>query len=223
MFHTRFREAEMTKFTDNAFHALKVAFGNEIGRICQQFGADVDDVHRIFVSDTHLNISPKYLRPGGPFGGSCLPKDVRALQRMSLETGAETHVIDALLRSNEAHKQYILRRCSRGLAAGARVLLLGLAFKDQSDDLRESPQVELARDLIEAGYQLSVYDPHLRPEKLRGQNLGYAYSHLPSINALLVSRDEAENGGYDLVIDANDTAVDMSLYAKRVINIASMR
>ena len=110
----------MTKFVDNSFHALKVAYANEIGRICVTLGIDAKVVHKIFVSDTKLNISPYYLRPGGPFGGSCLPKDVRALQHISIDIGANTHVIDALIRSNEAHKHFLFTRAPLGSSRGRK-------------------------------------------------------------------------------------------------------
>lgn len=218
-FYTGYREAEFTKFVDNTFHALKVAFANEIGRACLQLGISAAKVHEIFVSDTKLNISPYYLRPGGPFGGSCLPKDVRALQYIAGDVGVNVPVVDSLIRSNEAHKHYLYERCVRGVAAGAHVLLLGLAFKASSDDLRESPKVDLARRLLQNGYRLSVYDPSLHPEKLVGQNLGYAYSHLPGLVELLVNREEAEGGVYDLVIDTNGYASNMSLGETSVIDI----
>ena len=222
VFYTKFREAEITKFADNTFHALKVAFANELGRICQQLSIDVAEVHKIFISDTKLNISPYYLRPGGPFGGSCLPKDVRALQYISSEIGANTHVIDAVIKSNEAHKLYIFQQCTRDLPVGSRVLLLGLAFKSNSDDLRESPNLYLARRLLETGYNLEVYDPYLRPEMLKGQNLGYAYTHLPTINELLVSREVAETSRYDLVIDASGIGKGVKLSSSRVMDISKM-
>ncbi len=222
VFHTRWREAEITKFVDNTFHALKVAFGNELGRICQSLNLDVELVYKIFVADTKLNISSHYLRPGGAFGGSCLAKDLRALQHISTEIGANTHIIDAVLRSNEAHKHYILQQCTRDLPAKARVLLVGLAFKANSDDLRESPNLHLARRLIEAGHRLSVYDPNLRPEMLKGQNLGYAYTHLPSLNDLLIDREEAERSHYDLVIEAASFAKTLQLSSDRCLNIAKM-
>ena len=100
-FYTRFREAEITKFVDNTFHALKVSYANEIGRICQELGIDVRKVHEIFISDTKLNVSSAYLKPGSPFGGSCLPKDVRALEHLSNDVGANSHVINSIIRSNE--------------------------------------------------------------------------------------------------------------------------
>ncbi|MGE3149031.1 MAG: nucleotide sugar dehydrogenase [Pseudorhodoplanes sp.] len=221
-FYTGFREAEFTKFVDNTFHAVKVSFANEIGRVCLQLGISASKIHEIFVSDTKLNISPYYFRPGGAFGGSCLPKDVRALQYISSDVNAQTHLIDSLLRSNEAHKLFLFKYCTRGLERGAKVLLLGLAFKANSDDLRESPSLDLARSLLQAGYSLSIYDPALRPSKLLGQNLGYVYSHLPNVGDLLVNRDVAESIAYDRVIDTNASAKNLSLKSKDVVDINAL-
>ena len=117
-FVTGYREAEFTKFVDNSFHALKVAFANEIARVCLNMNIDVRKVHEIFVADRKLNISPRYLRPGGAFGGSCLPKDVRALHHMSEDVGANSHVIDALVRSNEAHKRFLFEYCIGSMPVG---------------------------------------------------------------------------------------------------------
>lgn len=217
-FVTRYREAEITKFVDNSFHALKVAFANEIGRVCTQLGISAREVHEIFVSDRKLNISPRYFRPGGAFGGSCLPKDVRALSYLSEEVGAYTFVVDSLLKSNEAHKRFIVERATRGLAPGARILMVGLAFKADSDDLRESPNVDLARKLLQAGFKLSIFDPAVKPSSMLGANLGYAYSHLPLIEQLLVSREQVEATGYDLVIDANGRASQLDLQGARVFD-----
>ncbi len=191
VFVTGFREAEITKFVDNSWHAVKVAFANEVGRVCELMDISARQMHEIFVSDTKLNISPYYTRPGGPFGGSCLPKDVRALQYIAADVGANTHLIDALLRTNESHKHHQFTQVTRDLAKGARVLLVGLAFKADTDDLRESPAVDLARKLLEAGYRLDIYDPALTPAQLVGQNLGYAYAFLPAIDTLLVDKATA--------------------------------
>lgn len=202
-FYTGFREAEFTKFVDNTFHALKVSFANEVGRICVQLGISAQKVHEIFISDTKLNISPYYLRPGGAFGGSCLPKDVRALQYISADVGGVTHVIDSLIRSNEAHKHFLFSYATSGLARGAKVLMIGLAFKADSDDLRESPNIDLARKLLQAGYRLSIWDDTLDPTKLVGQNLGYGFTHLPLMETLLITRQKAESASFDRVIDTN--------------------
>lgn len=222
LFVTGYEEAEVTKFVDNSWHAVKVAFANEIGRVCQRIGIPVEQVHQIFVADTKLNISARYLRPGGAFGGSCLPKDVRALQHIASDIGAQTHLIDSLLRSNEAHKNHQFDRVTRDLPQGGRVLVAGLAFKAGTDDLRESPHVDLTRKLIEGGYQVSVFDPHLVPARLRGRNLGYAYSHLPTIDTLLVDQATAEGGPWDAVIASNATARGLDLSAFRVIDTQVM-
>jgi GDP-mannose 6-dehydrogenase len=222
VFLVPFREAEVTKFVDNTWHAVKVAFANEVGRVCQSLGISARQVHEIFVSDTKLNISPYYTRPGGAFGGSCLPKDVRALQYISADLGANTPLFDSLLRSNEAHKHYQFARLSADLAPGSRVLLVGLAFKADTDDLRESPAVDLARKFLEAGYQLDVYDPGLTPEKLVGQNLGYAYAYLPSIESLLVDKEEAEAQRYDLVVATNRLINSLAVNAPSVVDVSNI-
>ncbi len=222
VFYTRFREAELTKFVDNTFHAVKIAFANEVGRVCGQLGIDARKVHEIFVSDTKLNISAYYLRPGGAFGGSCLPKDVRALQHIAADVGAHTHMVDSLLRSNEAHKHFLFENCSKNLEPQAKVLMIGLSFKANSDDLRESPNIDLARKFLQAGYQLSIYDPHIQSSKLLGQNLGYAFSNLPSLRKLLVSREDMESSAYDLIVDTRGWAKRFSLTSTRVVDVNAL-
>ena len=218
-----YREAEFTKFVDNSFHALKVAFANEIARVCLNMNIDVGKVHEIFVADRKLNISSRYLRPGGAFGGSCLPKDVRALHRISEDVGANSHVIDALMRSNDAHKRFLFEYCIGSMPAGSTVLLVGLAFKPDSDDLRESPQIDLARRILEKGYALSIYDASVKPEQLIGQNLGYAYSQLPTIGELLISREGVEERTFDLLIDASGRSKQLAFKAARVVDISSLQ
>jgi GDP-mannose 6-dehydrogenase len=210
-FYTNYREAELTKFVDNTFHAVKIAFANEIGRVCSYLGISVNTVYEIFVSDTILNVSPCYLRPGGAFGGSCLTKDIRALQYIASDAGADTHLIDSLLRSNEAHKHFLFESCVKGLSKHSRVLMLGIAFKSDSDDLRESPNIDLARKLLQAGYDLSIYDPYIVPSKLLGQNLGYAFSNLPKLTKLLVSKSVVETERFDLIVDTRGWAKTLSL------------
>lgn len=222
-FTVGYREAELTKFVDNSFHAVKITFANEIGRLCQKLGIRAQTVYEIFVADHILNISPAYLRPGGAFGGSCLPKDVRALQFMAGDLGISSSLIDALLRSNEAHKHFLFESCVRGLADASRVLLLGIAFKSSTDDLRESPNVDLARKILHAGHTLSIYDPHVVPEKLLGQNLGYAYSNLPKLTQLLITREQAASEHFDLVIDTRGWAKDFSFPAnQRIVNVNTL-
>jgi GDP-mannose 6-dehydrogenase len=222
-FNVRYREAEITKFVDNSFHALKVAFANEIGRICAAEGVSAKTVHEIFVSDTKLNISPYYLRPGGAFGGSCLPKDVRALTFLSNETGAESFVLDAIIRSNEAHKRFIFDFATRDLAKGANVLLNGLAFKANSDDLRESPHVDLARRLLNAEFRLSVWDPQLEPAALTGQNLGYSFAHLPEMTSLLIrDRSDLSDKDFAAIIDTRGDAETLGLKGVPIVAVNAL-
>lgn len=222
IFHVGIREAEITKFVDNTWHAVKVAFANEVGRVCQNLDISARQVHQIFVSDTKLNISPYYTRPGGPFGGSCLPKDVRALQHIAADTGSQTHLFDSLLRSNDAHKHHQFLQATKDLAPGARVLLVGLAFKADTDDLRESPAVDMARKLLDAGFALDIYDPQLKPESLVGQNLGYAYAILPSIDGLLVDKATAQSRDYGAVIATNRLIKDLDLGSSRVVDVSAI-
>lgn len=204
-FVTKYEEAEITKFVDNSWHAVKVAFANEIGRVCQKMDISASTVHKIFISDTKLNISPYYTRPGGAFGGSCLPKDVRALQYIATDVGANVHLVDSLIRTNEAHKNHQFDQIMAATPEGGSVLMAGLSFKADTDDLRESPNVDLARKLLAVGVRLHIFDPALVPAKLRGQNLGYTYSNLPTIDQLLISKEEAEATTWDVVVASNAT------------------
>jgi GDP-mannose 6-dehydrogenase len=222
VFYTTYRAAEMTKFVDNTFHALKVAFANEVGRVCDRLGISAATVHKIFTADTKLNISPYYLRPGGAFGGSCLPKDVRALQYIASDVGANTHLLDSLLRSNDAHKNFLFESCVKAVPAGGQVLMLGLAFKENSDDLRESPNIDLARKFLQSNIRLSIYDPHVEPSKLVGQNLGYAFSNLPALRKLLIPKSIAESELFDLVVDTRGWAKNMALRTKWVVDVNTL-
>lgn len=176
--------AEMTKYVDNTYHALKVAFANEIGSICSAMDIDSYDVMEIFFSDTKLNIGPAYLKPGFAFGGSCLPKDIRALTHMAQRTAVDTPVLSNLLRSNESH----LRRAMDLVVSDGRrkVAIFGLSFKPGTDDLRESPMVELAERLIGKGFDLRIYDPNVALSRVVGANRSYIIQKLPHISELLV-------------------------------------
>ena len=221
-FITGYREAEFTKFVDNTFHAVKVAFANEIGRFCVSLGIDAAKVHEIFISDRKLNISPYYTRPGGAFGGSCLPKDVRALQYLSDDTGASAYLIESLIKSNDAHKRFLYEHATRDLPKGAHVLMVGLAFKPGTDDLREAPQLDLARRLLQNGYRLSILDPAVKPGQLVGQNLGYAFAHLPNMAKLLVSEEVAASTAYARIIDTNGRAKKLSLVSAPIVDINTL-
>lgn len=222
VFNTCFPEAEMTKFVDNTYHAMKVAFANEIGRIASGFNVSASKLHEIFISDTKLNISPYYFRPGGAFGGSCLPKDVRALTALADEVGANTHLINSLLRSNGDHKRFLFDSATAGLKEGATILLNGIAFKDNSDDLRESPLLDIAEMCIRFGYKLKIHDPNVQVEHLIGANLGYTMSLLPNLDNLMISTPEVLDIAFDLVIDARGNG-DQFTNVSKVFDIQSLK
>ena len=175
--------AAMVKYASNTFHALKVAFANEIGAICHELKIDSQKVMDIFMQDTHLNISRAYLRPGFAFGGSCLPKDIRALLYAAKHRDVHTPLLSAILPSNDEHIQ---RAVNQVLLLGKRkVALLGLSFKPGTDDLRESPLVRLAETLIGKGFQLSIFDEEVSLSNLFGRNREYIERVLPHIHDLM--------------------------------------
>ena len=188
LIHTDLRTAEMIKYIDNSWHALKVTFANEVGRLCKAMRIDGRLAMRLFCMDTKLNISSAYLRPGFAFGGSCLPKDLRALTYQGRLLDVDTPVLSSILASNQlhiAHALALIRASGR-----RRVGLLGLSFKEGTDDLRESPIVTLAEQLIGKGYELRVYDRNVRLSSLVGANREYILNHIPHIGRLMVDRPE---------------------------------
>lgn len=208
IFETGFKEAEYTKFVDNTWHAVKVAFANEMGRIASAHGVLASAVHEMFVADTKLNVSPYYLRPGGAFGGSCLPKDVRAMQYLAKIGGVKADLIGSLIDSNQSHKQFQLQRVVTAAPQAANILVAGLAFKTGTDDLRESPNVTLVAELIRHGYNVRVVDSSVFASTLVGQNLGQVLADLPSLYEVLISADEAVPSDYDLLV-INNASVDL--------------
>jgi GDP-mannose 6-dehydrogenase len=185
LFECDFRTAEAIKFATNAWHAVKVSFANEIGAISRASGVDGRRVMDMLCADTKLNVSRAYLRPGFAFGGSCLPKDLKALGFHGSNRDVELPLLAAALRSNDLH---IGRAVDLVLAAGCRdVLMLGLTFKPDTDDLRDSPLVDLARRLVARGHALSIFDPRLSYENLTGRNRQFLQAALPKIAAYLVS------------------------------------
>lgn len=179
------RTAALVKYACNAFHATKVAFANELGTLARELGADGQEVMRIVCADRKLNVSPAYLRPGFAFGGSCLPKDVRALVRFAQEQAVRVQLLESLLPSNEEHIRRGVRLVQE--AGQRRLGLVGLSFKAGTDDLRESPLVILAETLLGKGYDLRIYDPGVMLGGLRGTNLSYVDQHLPHLADLLVA------------------------------------
>ena len=190
--------AEMTKYVDNSFHALKVVFGNEIGALCAALGVDSHVVMEIFVSDTKLNISPAYLRPGFSFGGSCLPKDLRAITHVARQNDLDLPVLTGVLTSNETQMR---RAVDLVVSLGRRkVGIFGLSFKPGTDDLRESPMVELAERLIGKGYDVRIYDASVALSRLVGANRAYIEDHVPHIGQLLTD-------DIDAVVDHGDVYI----------------
>jgi len=185
---TTIRFAEMVKFADNVFHALKIAFANEMGNVCKSLGIDGRALMEVFCLDTKLNLSRAYLRPGGAFGGSCLPKDLRALSHRARQLDVSVPLLDGILVSNERQKRVALELVFR--SGRRRVGLLGLAFKPGTDDLRESPGVELAETLLGKGYQVAVYDPNVELARLHGANRAYIEQEIPHIAAILCASPE---------------------------------
>jgi GDP-mannose 6-dehydrogenase len=198
--------AEMTKYADNSFHGLKIAFANELGAVCRALGLDSHEVMEIFLADTKLNVSPAYLRPGFAFGGSCLPKDLRGLVYAARRADVEVPLLSHVLPSNDEH----LRRAFDLVAAAGKrkVGLFGLSFKPGTDDLRESPLVSLAEMLHGKGYELKIYDPYVSLSQLVGANRQYIQERLPHLGDLLTDSVEEMLGHAEVcVVGTREPAV----------------
>jgi GDP-mannose 6-dehydrogenase len=183
LFLVSIRTAEMIKYACNAFHALKITFANELGMLCKAEGVDSHEVMRIFCADTKLNISCKYLTPGFAFGGSCLPKDLRALTYRARANDLELPMLEAILPSNRRQIEEVVKRIVR--MRKRKVGLFGLSFKPGTDDLRESPLVELAEQLIGKGYRLLIHDPNVSYAALYGSNKAFIEREIPHIREIL--------------------------------------
>ena len=198
LIRTDLETAEMVKYVDNSWHALKIGFANEIGNLCKSFGIDAHAVMNIFCQDRKLNISPAYLLPGFAFGGSCLPKDLRALSYQAKMHDLDLPILTSILPSNEMQ---ITRGLQLVMEKGhTRVGVLGFTFKAGTDDLRESPMIEIIERLIGKGYDLRIYDKNVNIASLVGANRDFILNHIPHISKLMV-------GDIDAVLSHAQTVV----------------
>jgi GDP-mannose 6-dehydrogenase len=189
----------MVKYVSNLYHAVKVGFANEVGTLCKHLGVETDQVTKIFMSDTKLNISSAYLAPGFAFGGSCLPKDLRAITYRGKELDLELPLLESLMPSNAQH---VDRAVEAVLATGKRkIAMLGLSFKAGTDDLRESPQVQLIKRLLGEGCQVKIWDKDVSLGRLAGSNRQYIEDVIPHIGSLLsADMPEVLQGGEVVIV-----------------------
>lgn len=216
LIETSIEAAEFVKYIDNTWHGLKVGFGNEVGRLCKAMGVDSHQVMNIFVKDTKLNLSPYYLRPGFAFGGSCLPKDTRGIMHLAADNSVSTPLIDSIINSNDRHIEHALSMIAD--YGVKRIGIVGLTFKAYTDDLRESPLLELVRQLQEFGHEISYFDPNVASEdllKMRGDQQ-LSYSRCTNIDQLVNNTDM-------LVIGHNtDYARDAAHLAGRLMPVVDL-
>ncbi len=213
---TNIETAEMVKYVDNVWHALKVSFANEIGAICKQLNIDSHAVMDIFCQDTNLNISSRYLKPGFAFGGSCLPKDLRALAFHSNRLDLKLPVLESILESNRIQIDRAFDLITR--QGKKRIGILGFSFKAGTDDLRESPIVEVAERLIGKGYDIRLYDRNVSLAKLVGANREYILNHIPHIAKLMVDSAEQLMEHAEVLIVGNGAPEFTEIVSNRTSN-----
>jgi len=195
------RVAELMKYVCNSFHALKIVFANEVGNICKKLGIDSHQLMDVFCQDTKLNISKAYLKPGFAYGGSCLPKDLKALRTIAHDHYLQTPVLEAIERSNEFQKELVFQRI---LKCGVQnVGFIGLAFKAGTDDLRDSPIVDVIERLLGKGFNLRIYDPHVHVSQLTGANRDYILQKIPFIGRFITDDLVAVLDGSELIVVVN--------------------
>jgi GDP-mannose 6-dehydrogenase len=201
IYRTEIKVAEMLKYANNSFHALKITFANEIGNMCKAMDIDSHKVMELFCKDEKLNISPYYLKPGFAFGGSCLPKDVKALVHKSRELDIDLPVIGSVMLSNELQKQRVVDQI---IGKGKKKIgFLGLSFKENTDDLRESPIVDIIERLLGKGYEIFAYDENVSMARLMGANRKYIEEKIPHIASLIVESINDIVGKADVLVIAN--------------------
>jgi GDP-mannose 6-dehydrogenase len=192
--------AELIKYINNSFHALKIAFANEVGNICKSLSIDSHEVMELFCKDNKLNISPAYFRPGNAFGGSCLPKDLKGLVALGHDNYVSTPVLASIETSNDHQKRKAYEMVE---ATGKKnICFIGLSFKEGTDDLRYSPFVELAETLIGKGFNITIYDDNVRLSGLIGANKAYVNERLPHLSKLIASSlDQAIENNEVIVVN----------------------
>jgi GDP-mannose 6-dehydrogenase len=214
LFPTTARVAESLKYACNAYHAVKIAFANELGSLMKSIGVDARETMRLFCEERQLNISPAYLRPGFAFGGSCLPKELRAISGMAKAAHLELPMLANVLASNDRHIDRAFEMIQR--RGRRKVALFGLAFKPGTDDLRESPLVTLAERLIGKGYELAIFDRSVDLARLTGTNLDYIRREIPHLDRLVTNSVEETLSGAGIIVighapaDAIDLIVAMA-------------
>lgn len=202
---TSIEAAEMVKYVDNVWHATKVAFGNEVGRLCKKLDIDSHDVMNIFVKDLKLNLSPYYLKPGFAFGGSCLPKEVRAVSHIAHAMGVEVPLIDSLGVSNQRHVAEAINLLKP--FSGKRIGFLGVTFKPATDDMRESPTLDVMASLHAAGEAIKAYDPNLNFGPLLQHQIDYVRHAVPAQAKLMDELEAMTLPSADELVSASDIVV----------------
>jgi len=201
---TEVEVAEMIKYVNNSFHALKITFANEVGNIAKKLGIDSHKVMELFCKDTHLNLSPYYLKPGFAYGGSCLPKDLKGLRTLAHDLYLVSPVIDAVEASNENQKRIAFEMITN--AGSKKVGILGLSFKEGTDDLRYSPIVEVTERLLGKGYQVRIFDRNVNLSKLVGANREYIDHHLPHLADLITDDLDSVIGDSEVLVVSHKNA-----------------
>jgi GDP-mannose 6-dehydrogenase len=198
---TDVKTAETIKYIDNTFHALKVTFANEVGIFCKSLGIDSHKVMEIFCHDKKLNLSPLYLKPGKPFGGSCLPKDLKVLVYRAKKNDLELPVIYNILPSNDFHLKNVLKLITS--LGKKKVGIIGLSFKENTDDLRHSPLIKITESLIGKGYKVSIFDKNVSLAKIFGSNKEFLIKHISHISSLITDNLRSLIKSSEIIILAN--------------------